>query len=55
MERHPRRHFSNVMFSPYFKTEHYQEEHGKAERKIEKYTFYVLNKILFWKDKNVLR
>jgi len=51
----PRRHFSKLMHSPYFQTQHYKEEHTSLEQKIEKPIIYVLNKILFWKDKDVLR
>lgn len=51
----PRRHFSKTMYSPYFQTEHYNKEHCLAEKKIESILIYTKNKILFWKDKNVLR
>lgn len=55
IKREPRRHFSNTMFSPYFRTEHYQENHAKEEQKIEALVLYTINKILFWRNKNVLR
>lgn len=54
MNHEPRRHFSKFMSSPYFQTKHYEEEHTKFEKKIEKITIDVVNKILFWRNKNVL-
>ena len=35
-KRTPRRHFTDVMFNPYFKSNHYEEEHTKMERSVEK-------------------
>jgi hypothetical protein len=51
----PKRYFSKTMYSPYFQTKHYSEEHCKAEIKIENLFVYTKNKILFWRNKNVLR
>jgi len=51
----PKRYFSKQMHSPYFQTENYKKEHTSLERKIENHVIHLLNKILFWRDKNVLR
>lgn len=54
MVHEPKRYFSNMMKSPYFQTKHYEEEHTQMEKKIENITISVINKILFWRKKNVL-
>lgn len=35
-KRMPRRHFTDQMFNPYFKSPGYIQEHGKTEESIEK-------------------
>lgn len=34
-KRMPRRHFTDQIFNPYFKSSHYDQEHGQTERQIE--------------------
>lgn len=34
-KRMPRRPFTDQIFNPYFKSSHYDQEHGQTERKIE--------------------
>lgn len=50
----PKRHFSKTMHSPYFQTKHYDKNHREIEKKIESILIYTKNKILFWRNKNVL-
>jgi hypothetical protein len=45
------RHFSKMMQSPYFQTDHYKNESNEAlmEARIEKKIASILNKIMFWR------
>jgi hypothetical protein len=47
------RHFSKMMKSPYFQTDHFKNESHEAllEAKIEKKITSILNKIMFWRGK----
>ena len=42
----PRRHFTDQIFNPYFKSPGYEQEHGKTEQNIEKAFFKF---VLFFK------
>jgi hypothetical protein len=46
-----RDHFSKMMKSPYFQTDHYKNESNEAlmEARIEKKIASILNKIMFWR------
>jgi hypothetical protein len=48
-----RDHFSKMMKSPYFQTDHYQNESNEAlmEARIEKKIASILNKIMFWRGR----
>lgn len=50
-KRYPRRHFTDYMMSPYFQTNHYQENHNDFERKIESLAKNVLARIFRKKTK----
>lgn len=45
------RHFSKMMQSPYFRTEHFKHESvaTESERKIEAKLSLIKNKIMFWR------
>lgn len=45
------RHFSKMMQSPYFRTDHFMNESSgtKVERKIEAKLSLIKNKIMFWR------
>lgn len=47
----PRDHFSKMMSSPYFQTDHYKNESEAAmyEARIEKKIASILKKIMFWR------
>jgi hypothetical protein len=47
------RHFSKMMQSPYFQTDHYKNEShaSQMEARVEKKIVYILNKIMFWRGK----
>lgn len=49
----PRDHFSNMMKSPYFRTQHFKDESvgTQAERKIEAKLSLIKNKIMFWRGR----
>lgn len=45
------RHFSKMMQSPYFQTDHFKNESANAqmEARVEKRIASILNKIMFWR------
>jgi hypothetical protein len=48
-KRMPRRHFTDQIFNPYFKSHGYQQEHSKTEESVEKAFirfFYYMKKIV---------
>lgn len=47
------RHFSKMMNSPYFQTDHYKNEShaSQVEVSVEKKIAYILNKIMFWRER----
>jgi hypothetical protein len=49
----PRDHFSKMMCSPYFQTDHFKNESAEAlmEARIENKIACILNKIMFWRGK----
>lgn len=45
-KRSPRRYFTDQMHSPYFRTNHYNENHIELEKKIENLFLKIIKKIL---------
>jgi hypothetical protein len=47
------RHFSKMMQSPYFRTDHFMNESAgtKSERDIERILYSIKNKIMFWRGR----